>query len=71
MIDDGGEVGWSVKLNRLEGLIIGFHHSIDTITVRVLRVAILQKKRNSEMLRSLFRANYKKKGLFGKLIEGF
>lgn len=41
MVDDGGEVGGSVELNWLQTLVIGFHHAINTRTVWVLRVPIL------------------------------
>ena len=42
MVDDRGEVGGSVELNGLQTLVVGFHHTVDTCTVRVLRVPVLQ-----------------------------
>lgn len=49
MVDDGGEVGGSVELNRLQTLVVGFHHAFYTRTVRVLRVPVLHwvEKRRS------------------------
>lgn len=41
MINDGGEVGGSVELNRLEALVVSFENPLDAVTVRVLNVAIL------------------------------
>lgn len=47
MVDDGGEVGGSVELNRLQTLVVGFHHTFNTRTVRVLRVPVLHRVEKS------------------------
>lgn len=44
VVNDRGEVSGSVKTDRLETLVIGLHHPLDTAAVRVLRVAVLQTK---------------------------
>lgn len=41
VVDDGGEVGGSVELDRLQTLVVGFHHTVDARAVRVLRVPVL------------------------------
>lgn len=52
MINDGGEVGGPVQLNRLEALVVSFENPLDAVTVRVLDVAILEggKKTNTREL---------------------
>lgn len=47
MINDGGEVGGSVQLNRLEALVVSFENPLDAVTVRVLDVAILGGKKTN------------------------
>lgn len=44
MTNDGGEVGGSVQLNRLEALVVSFENPLDAVTVRVFNVAILGKR---------------------------
>lgn len=44
MVDYGGEVGWSVELNRLQTLVIGLQDAIYTVTVGVLYVTVLERR---------------------------
>lgn len=53
MVDDGGEVGGSIELNWLQALVVGFHHTINTGTVRVLGVSILERNNKVTNLRGL------------------
>ena len=43
MINNRGEVGGSVQLNRLKALMVSFENALHAVTVRVLSVAILGK----------------------------
>lgn len=46
MVNNRGEVGGSVKTHRLETLVIGLYHPLDTTAVWVLWVTILHKNKD-------------------------
>lgn len=41
VVDDGGEVGGSIELHRLQTLVVGLHDAVNACTVRVLGIPIL------------------------------
>lgn len=41
MVDDRGEVGRTVELDRFKTLVVRLHDSIDAIAIWILRVSIL------------------------------
>lgn len=50
MVNNRGEVGGSVETHRFETLVIGLHHSLDTIAVWVLWITILYNNRKTKPL---------------------
>lgn len=44
MVHHRGKVGGSVQLHWLQALVVGFHHAIDSRTIRVLRVPVLHSR---------------------------
>lgn len=60
VVNDGGEVGGSIELDRLETLVVGLHHAVDASTVRVLWVPVLKGGKVSAFCSSN-RNNNKKK----------
>lgn len=48
MVNNRGEVGGSVETHRFETLVIGVHHPLDAIAVRVLWITVLQKKKEGQ-----------------------
>lgn len=46
LADDGSEVGWAVELHRSQAFVISFQDSLNTHTVSILAVRILQQGGN-------------------------